>query len=73
MSDEFVKGKFYNFAGGSSLSFRKNAIGAAHVFLLPFSGHFVFCDRALRDAVLEAGIGSANKSDGVWFLDAADC
>ncbi len=63
---EFVNGKYYDRSGGASLVFRKDVVGPAHVFLTPFALE-VFCDRALHDAVLAAGL------TGVAFHDAADC
>lgn len=72
ISDEFIKGKFYNFAGGSSLAFRKEVIGDAHVFLMPYSGNYVICDRTLRDAVQAAGMSVGKKSNGIGFEDAVD-
>lgn len=72
ISDDYPGGKFYNLAGGAHLAFRKEAVGQAHVFRLPFAGDLVFCDRMLRDAVHNAGISANGKSDGLWFVDAAD-
>ena len=71
-SDEYPAGKFYDLTGGSSLAFRKDAVGEAHVFRTPYSGRLVFCDRRLRDAVVGAGMGETGDSSGVWFTDAAD-
>lgn len=71
-SDEFPAGKFYDLTGGSSLAFRKDAVGDAHVFRTPYSGRLVFCDRRLRDAIVAAGMGETKDSFGVWFTDAAD-
>jgi len=72
VSDEFVAGKFYDLTGGTSLAFRKDVVGDAHVFRTPYSGSLIFCDRLLRDAVWDAGIGGQKKSSGLWFTDAAD-
>jgi hypothetical protein len=63
---EYVNGKYYSFAGGASLVFKKDVIGHAHVFRTPFSDS-VFCDRILHDAVIAADV------KGVRFADAADC
>ena len=71
IGDEFTEGKCYNLSGGVRLTFKKNVVGGAHIFHLPYCG-FVFCDRALRNAVHEAGIGVGKASDGLWFEDAAD-
>ncbi|WP_349999338.1 DUF1629 domain-containing protein [Stenotrophomonas lacuserhaii] len=71
-SDEYPAGKFYDLTGGSSLAFRKDAVGDAHVFRTPYSGRLVFCDRRLRDAIFAAGMGETKDSYGVWFTDAAD-
>jgi hypothetical protein len=72
VSDEFVAGKFYDLTGGTSLAFRKDVVGDAHVFRTPYSGSLIFCDRLLRDAVWDAGIGGPKTSSGLWFTDAAD-
>lgn len=72
VSDEFPAGKFYDLTGGSSLVFRRDAVGAAHAFRTPYSGRLVFCDRHLRDAIMDAGIGTGKQTHGVWFTDAAD-
>ena len=71
-SDEYPAGKLYDLTGGSSLTFRKDAVGEAHVFRTPYSGRLVFCDRPLRDAIVAAGMGGARDSLGVWLTDAAD-
>jgi hypothetical protein len=72
ISDDYSEGKFYSFAGGISLAFRKDIIGDAHVFHMPFSGNYVICDRTLREAVQAAGMSIGKKSNGLWFEDAAD-
>lgn len=72
-SDEFPAGKFYDLTGGGSLAFRKDVVGQAHAFKTPYSGRLVFCDRFMRDAIWDAGIGGAAQSRGLWFEDAADC
>lgn len=71
-SDDFPEGKFYDLLGGASLSFRKDVVGESHVFMLPFSGDLVICDRVMRDAILNAGMGRDGDSRGVWLTDAAD-
>jgi Protein of unknown function (DUF1629) len=63
---DYVNGKYYDRSGGASLVFKENVIGSAHVFLTPFALE-VFCDRALRDAVIAADV------KGVEFKDVADC
>ncbi len=68
VSDEYEDGKYYSLAGGSRLAFKRDLLGAAHVFRLPFHGG-VFCDRVFKDAVKAAGIGAQGKSDGLWFYD----
>jgi hypothetical protein len=63
---DYVNGKFYSFAGGANLVFRKEVVESAHIFRTPFTDT-VFCDRILRDAVKAADV------KGVSFRDAADC
>ncbi|WOB25474.1 MULTISPECIES: DUF1629 domain-containing protein [Xanthomonas] len=72
VSDEFVNGKFYDFTGGAKLKFRKDVIDESHVFILKYSGDCVFCDKIMRDAVRDAGIGVDGVSDGLWFRDASN-
>ncbi len=72
ISDDYPGGKFYNFSGGAHLSFRKNVVDHAHVFRLPYSGDFVFCDRFLRDSIRKSEIAIGKEIDGVWFIDASD-
>lgn len=68
VSDEFVGGKYYDFGEGASLVFRKEVIGQAHVFHLPYSTRsFVICDQVLRQAAI-----NAKATDGLWFTDTAD-
>lgn len=71
ISDEFPEGKYYNLIG-ASLAFHKDRIANAHVFKTPYSGQFVFCDRIMRDAILEAGMGQESASRGVWLTDVFD-
>lgn len=68
LSDEFEAGKFYDLTGEVRLAFRPEALRGAHVFRLAFHGG-VFCDRAFRAAVEEAGIFSPGQSNGLWFYD----
>lgn len=63
---DYVNGKLYKIAGGANLVFRKDVVGAAHIFRTPFTD-VVFCDRVLRDAVVVADL------KGVAFADAIDC
>lgn len=71
VSDEFEKGKYYDLAGEVRLAFKREALGAAHVFRLPFNGG-VFCDRAFKEAVEAAGIVNGQSSNGIWFYDVVD-
>ncbi|OAX53515.1 DUF1629 domain-containing protein [Xanthomonas graminis] len=68
VSDEFEEGKYYNLTGEIRLAFKRNVLGEAHVFRLPFHGG-VFCDRVFKDAVEAAGISIDGQSDGLWFYD----
>jgi len=69
VSDDFEAGKYYDLAGGARLAFRKEVLGSAHVFKLPYNG-VVFCDRTFKDAVEAAGISGPESSGGLWFSDA---
>ncbi|MCD0244642.1 DUF1629 domain-containing protein [Xanthomonas melonis] len=68
ISDDYEHGKYYSLAGGSRLAFKRDVLGEAHVFRLPFHDG-VFCDRVFKDAVEAAGIGAEGQSDGLWFYD----
>lgn len=63
---DYVNGKLYKIAGGANLVFRKDVVGAAHIFRTPFTD-VVFCDRVLFDAVNKADV------EGVELADAAHC
>ncbi|WP_369939893.1 DUF1629 domain-containing protein [Xanthomonas medicagonis] len=68
IGDDYEAGKYYSLAGGSRLAFRRDVLGNAHVFKLPFNDG-VFCDRVFKEAVEAAGIGANGNSDGLWFYD----
>ncbi|MBV6811875.1 DUF1629 domain-containing protein [Xanthomonas campestris pv. pennamericanum] len=68
VSDDFEEGKYYDLTGEIRLAFRRDVLGDAHVFRLPFHGG-VFCDRVFKDAVEAAGIGTDAQSNGLWFYD----
>lgn len=72
ISDEFEEGKYYLLTGDVRLAFKRNVLGSAHVFRLPFY-EGVFCDRAFKDAVEQAGIVTPRDSSGIWFYDAVNC
>jgi len=68
ISDEFEEGKYYDLTGELRLAFKRDVLGAAHVFRLPFHGG-VFCDQVFKEAVEDAGIVTARHSNGLWFYD----
>lgn len=72
ISDDFEEGKYYLLTGDVRLSFKRDVLGSAHVFRLPFY-EGVFCDRVFKDAVEAAGIVTARNSNGLWFYDAVNC
>lgn len=72
ISDDYEAGKYYRLTGDVRLAFKRDVLGSAHVFRLPFHGG-VFCDRVFKDAVEAAGIVSARKSNGLWFDDVVNC
>ncbi|KQR18036.1 DUF1629 domain-containing protein [Xanthomonas sp. Leaf148] len=72
ISDDFEEGKYYDLTGDVRLAFRRDVLGSAHVFRLPFHGG-VFCDRAFKEAVEAAGIVTSNESNGLWFYDTVNC
>jgi len=72
LSDDYEAGKYYDLTGDVRLAFKRDLLGAAHVFRLSFHGG-VFCDRAFKDAVESAGIVTRRKSNGLWFDDVVNC
>lgn len=72
LSDDYESGKYYDLTGDVRLAFKRDVLGSAHVFRLPFNG-FVYCDRTFKDAVEAAGIVTPNESNGLWFDDVVNC
>lgn len=72
ISDEFEEGKYYLLTGDVRLAFKRQVLGSAHVFRLPFY-EGVLCDRVFKDAVEAAGIVRAGCSNGLWFEDVVNC
>lgn len=68
----YPNGKFYRLAGGADLAFKKEVIGNAHVFRTPYASE-AFCDRTLRDTLIQHGFGKSPRTRGVWLIDAAGC
>jgi len=68
ISDDYEEGKYYGLTGEVRLAFKRDVLGSAHVFRLPFHGG-VFCDRIFKNAVEDAGILTTRKSNGLWFDD----
>ena len=71
LTEGYPNGKYYSLTGGANLAFIKEIIGSAHVFRNPYAAD-VFCDRFMRDALIENGYGKGRNSRGVRLLDAAD-
>ncbi len=65
ISDDFEAGKYYNLTGDIRLAFKRDVLGSAHVFRLPFH-RGVFCDREFKQAVETAGIVTPSESN--WAL-----
>ena len=68
----YPNGKYYRVAGGASFAFKREVIGTAHVFRTPYTSN-PFCDRFLRDALINNGFGKSSKTRGMWLLDASVC
>ncbi len=64
---DFVNGKHYGIGPGARLVFKHSIVeqARAHIFYTPYSP-YVFCDQALRDAIV------AERFTGLLFSDAAD-
>ena len=71
VDDDYVRGKFYSLGGGARLVFKRDVLGAAHVFLTPFNPS-AFCDRTFRRAVQAAGISMDAGVSGISFVDVTD-
>ncbi|WP_349811172.1 imm11 family protein [Xanthomonas dyei] len=67
----YPNGKYYSLVGGAELAFRKDVVGAAHVFRTPHTAD-AFCDRFLRDTLISQGFGKPSKRRGVRLIDAAN-
>ncbi|AWH16246.1 hypothetical protein C1922_02335 [Stenotrophomonas sp. ZAC14D2_NAIMI4_7] len=72
VSDDYEEGKYYGLTGDVRLAFKREVIGDAHVFRLPYY-EGVFCDRVFKEAVEAAGIVTKSSSNGLWFYDAVNC
>lgn len=72
ISDEYTAGKYYRLTGDVRLAFKREVLGPAHVFRLPFHGG-VLCGRTYKDSVEAAGIVTARRSNGLWFEDVVNC
>ncbi|MCC4605386.1 DUF1629 domain-containing protein [Xanthomonas campestris pv. badrii] len=68
----YRNGKHYSVAGGAEFGFRKDVVGAAHVFRTPYTSD-AFCDRFLRDTLIAQGFGKSPKTRGVWLIDTFGC
>ncbi|MCC4605893.1 DUF1629 domain-containing protein [Xanthomonas campestris pv. badrii] len=68
----YPNGKYYRVAGGADLAFRKDMVGAAHVFRTPYTSD-AFCDQFLRDTLIAQGFGKSPRTRGVWLIDAFGC
>ncbi|MDV3467262.1 DUF1629 domain-containing protein [Stenotrophomonas sp. C3(2023)] len=71
LGEGFPHGKCYDTSGGVSLAFRKNVVGPAHVFRTPYNSMTIFCDRVLRDAIIDRGFGKKPNRRGVLLTDAS--
>ncbi|MCC4605896.1 imm11 family protein [Xanthomonas campestris] len=67
----YPNGKYYDVSAGVSFAFKNEVIGSAHVFRTPYTAD-AFCDRVLRDILIEHGFGKSPKTRGVRLIDAAD-
>ncbi len=71
LKDSYAGGKYYSEGSGARFAFKKDVVGSAHVFLTPYNSRKVFCDRMLRDALIEHGFGKEPDTRGVSLEDAA--
>jgi Immunity protein family (Imm11) len=59
-------GKRYSFVGRTSLIFKEDVVGPAHIFRMAHMEPTVICDQQLKDACKAAGL------KGIQFRDASD-
>ncbi|MGY6086360.1 imm11 family protein [Stenotrophomonas sp. SM006] len=71
LTDDYPNGKYYSIGGGAKFAFRKSVIGTAHVFRTPYTSN-AFCDRAMRNFLIESGFGRHPNARGVRLTDASD-
>lgn len=72
LTDGFPESKFYDVAGGARLAFRRDVVAGAHIFRLKFNDDLIVCDRRMRDALVEEGVGVFAGGSGMSIYDAAD-
>lgn len=72
LTEGFPKGKFYRVAGGASLAFKRDVVAGAHIFRLEYNESLIVCDRRMRDALVEHGLGTLGGGSGMSIYDAAD-
>ncbi|MBV6845340.1 DUF1629 domain-containing protein [Xanthomonas campestris pv. paulliniae] len=68
----YPNGKYYSLRGGAELAFKKDVVGAAHIFRTPHTAN-AFCDRFLRDTLIAQGFGKSPRTRGVWLIDTFGC
>ncbi|WP_343202944.1 DUF1629 domain-containing protein, partial [Stenotrophomonas sp. 278] len=72
LTDGFPKGKFYRLAGGARLAFKRDVVADVHIFRSEFNDALIVCDRKMRDALVEHGLGVMGEDTGMSIQDAAD-
>lgn len=72
LTEGFPKGKFYRLAGGARLAFKRDVVEGVHIFRSEFNDALIVCDRKMRDALVEQGLGVMDGDSGMSIQDAAD-
>lgn len=72
LTDGFPKEKFYRLAGGARLAFKRDVVDGVHIFRSEFNDALIVCDRKMRDALVEHGLGVMGEDSGMVIQDAAD-
>ena len=71
LTEGFPKGKFYRLAGGVRLAFKQDVVEGVHIFRSEFNDALIVCDRKMRDALVEQGLGVMDGVTGMTLDDAA--
>lgn len=52
-------------AGGARLAFKRDVVDGVHIFRYEFNDALIVCDRKMRDALVEHGLGVMGEDSGM--------